>query len=150
MSLASKVIEFIEKAMDYEPYVKTRRSKECPYCHQKFSPQNVVDYMVHLRQHKKHESFDEKLVQVGVSNPYKSIETLDSYGWDRTPSSNRYTHDSLPGHQIHVTPHYIRHTHHGIGVNVHHDDVQKYVRGLHQSKFGKGGADWDAGEGEED
>lgn len=143
MSIASTIIERIQ---EYEPYVKVKRTKECPYCHAKFSPQNVVDYLVHLRQHKKHETFDEKLTHVGIATPFKSLEALDTYGWDRHGNSNKYTHNSFPGHQIHVTSQYIRHTHHGIGTNVPHDDFPKYLRGVHQEQSGNKNKkyDWSA------
>ena len=92
----------------------------------------------------------EKLQQISMTRPSDSARTLNTYGWDHVPDTNKFTHDHFPGHSMHVTSDSVRHTHHGIGTNIPHDDFPKYVRGLHNEKSGYKDHDWDAGEGEDD
>jgi hypothetical protein len=84
----------------------------------------------------------ERIVQLGLTHPSESVRKLDSYGWDRDGESNRFTHPNFPGHQMHITGEYVRHSHHGIGVNVKHDDFAKYIRGLHTQASGYKDHDW--------
>ena len=93
----------------------------------------------------------EKLIGLGHTSPVKSIEALDSYGWDKV-GDKEYRNSKFPWHKMKIASGFVRHSVHGVGTSVSHDDFPKYLRGVHQNKsaYKDTAHSWNAGEGDDE
>jgi hypothetical protein len=92
----------------------------------------------------------EKLVALGIIGPNDSARSLKGYGWWQDKNAQALTHDLFPGHQMTIKHDAVEHSHNGVNVKVDHDDVPKYLHGMHTKKAGDIKPSWNAGDDEED